>query len=166
MKFKIIEDLEEQYLITVFSDDSYADPDEPSKFYDHAAFVNFSKDELVAYFIEDILEGNTYEGLSDLSVSKAPILLRQMGMFRKNEKKKELVNSSTEAKQYTKELLDFLGPKTAYYTNVDAVDQPHDQPGFVTHNSDMYGHNDSICFIAVNEKYFLFIEQQWNFGGE
>jgi hypothetical protein len=166
MKFKIIDNLEESDLIEFFSEDSYSDPDLPSKLYDYSALPKLSKDKIVNHFIEEVLEGDSYENLNDLSVSKVSVLLRQMAMFRKKGNKKIMVNPSTDAKQYTRELIAFLGPKTVCYTNVDSIDNPHDKPSLVIRNTYCYEYFEAICFIAVNEKYLLFIEQRWNFGGE
>lgn len=166
MEFEIIEDLEEQYLIEVFSEDSYYDPDAPSKLYRYTGSTELKNDQIVQYFIEKIIEGDLYEGLGAIRASEANTLLGQMAMFRKEGKLKQQENSSTEAKKYSKELIDFLGVRTEYYSNVDSIDNPHDQPGFVIHNTMLYEHHDSICLIAINEKYLLCIEQSWNYGGE
>lgn len=166
MEFEIIEDLEEQYLIEVFSEDSYYDPDAPSKLYRYTKATNLTNDQIVQCFIEEILDGDTYEDLGAIRASEATILLRQMAMFRKDGKLKQQENSSTEAKKYTKQLIDFLGVDTAYYSNVDSIDNPHDKPGFVVHNTMLYEHHDSIFFIAVHKEYLLCIEQSWNYGGE
>lgn len=165
-KFKAETDLEAADLISIFCPYSYADPDEPSAFYDYSALSNCTNDRIVATFIEEVLEGDEYQDLGTISAFKAEQLLRQMAMYRKEGKKKKQENSSTEAKQYTRELTNFLGLKTEYYTNADVVHAPHDYPGFVVHNDSMYSHHDSICFIAVNDKYLLFMEQEWNYGGE
>ncbi|MGH1339859.1 MAG: hypothetical protein ACRBFS_27320 [Aureispira sp.] len=166
MRFKAIIELEETDLISVFCSYAYGDPDEPNAFYDYTALSDYTNDCIVVDFIEDVLGGDEYKELGTISAFKAEQLLRQMAMFRKDGKKKEKENSSTEAKYYTKQLTDFLGLKTEYYTNAGAVHAPHDDPGFVVHNESMYSHHDSICLIAINKKYLLFMEQTWNYGGE
>jgi len=160
--FNVVTEFEEQYLINVFTGDSF----EPNLLYEYDTSSGIIYDRLIEHFVDDILDGDGYKNWDRISDKQASILLRQMAMFRKENGRKEQVNTSTEAKYYTTELLTLLGNKTEYYTNVDSIEYPHDKPGFVEHNSQMYSHHDSICFIAINAKNFLFMEQTWNFGGE
>lgn len=167
MKFIVHDDWDDADLIEVFTDSSYSDPDESSKLFTFPDLVGLSNDELVEEFNIERLDGNEYEDLGTISSSKASDLLRQMAMFRMNEKNmKKQSYTSEEARDYTRQLLELMGKSTEYYSNVDSISNPHDNPGRVVLNEPMYCYYDSICLIAINKERFLFLEQYWNFQGE
>lgn len=125
---------------------------------------------LIDAFILEVLGGEQYElyeKIGFISASEAQMLLRQMAMFhvkwqaKKQRYEKEKQYTPSEAKLAAAELMAFLGNQAEFYTNVQSVSLPHDNPGRVM-SSDSEGTFHAISLFIITGKYFIFINQTWH----
>ena len=162
----LITEREENALIEAFSHEAFWDPDSLSKIYAYSGSDSVSDEALIESFIEDVLDGDYFnDSIKSISQKNAAALLRQMAMFEADDSGSKVKHHTpNEAKQVTDLLMDFTGPKAAFFTNVLSVENPHDRPGEVmTNGSD--GSYLSISFWAINEECIIFIHQAWNYSG-
>lgn len=125
---------------------------------------------LIDAFILEVLGGEQYEmyeKIGFISASEAQMLLRQMAMFdvkwqpKKQRYEKEKQYTPSEAKLAAAGLMAFLGNQVEFYTNVQSVSLPHDNPGRVMTN-DSEGTFNAISLFIITGKYLIFISQTWH----
>lgn len=151
-------DLEENRLLQAFT---HSDSIGIDSFYTSPFIGKISHEQLISGFIRELVTDYFYTKIDYISARSASTLLRQMALFRKDyEGKKIQVCQTADAKSDTQALLDFLGPKTAFYSNVQSFDNPHDHPGIVM-SSDSESTYKTSCLFAITEDRFLFISQYW-----
>ncbi len=151
-------DLEENNLIRAFT---HTDSGNADSFYFSELIGKISDEQLISRFTTEVLDEYFYTDIEYISGNKAAMLLRQMAMFKKDYKgKRTQICNSSDAKIDTSALLDFLGPKAAFYTNAQSMEHPHDNPGIVL-SSDSESSYKTICIFVVTEDRFLFISQYW-----
>ena len=155
------QDIEETDLLYAFSHGDRWD-DSSCGIYTSPLLGIMANEKLIPLFIQEMVAHEQHGDYEVITQNRANDLLRQMAMFEMKwgERIKTQLYTSSEAKLATKLLMDFIGNRAEFFTNVSSIDHPHDSPGTAM-SDDSEATYSCICFYAFNENYIIHIGQYW-----
>ncbi len=134
-------------------------------FYEYISFDKVEHSKLIESFIKKKCNGNRFSDFQSVTIEEVKRILNELCTC-------EVVNFLTDEiklrkKSYAKDtpqlLIDFLGVDASYYSNVKNPLKPFSYPGYRDHgSSECFHFCDSVAIIGINERYFFFIEKEFN----
>ncbi|MDC7124331.1 MAG: hypothetical protein PQJ46_02110 [Spirochaetales bacterium] len=127
-----------------------------------------TSEELVSYFLRQNCDQHEYSDFYKLPKADAVVLAKQMIQFECKQKMKEVslnpqrVRDDETTHRYAQQLFAFLGEDSDYFTNAERRTDPFRHPGHMRYNGEHIAGCDSLCFLAMNHSYLIFVEQFWN----